>query len=78
MSSFFSRLFGCRHKKLSDPFTPKRSGGYERHPAAVFTGTYRVCLDCGFELPYSLSEMKIVKRKHLKPAKEDTDMRARS
>jgi hypothetical protein len=73
--SFWSRIFGCRHKKLGDPFTPRRAQGYAQHPAAALTGTYRVCLDCGKEFSYSLESMSIVYPCRSKHRKE-TAMRA--
>ena len=51
-------LFGCAHRNLSFPFTVKR--GRPRTTAAIRTGTYRVCLDCGREFAYDWQEMRIV------------------
>jgi hypothetical protein len=39
-------IFGCRHRKLSRPFTCSRR-------------TYEVCLDCGRQVPYSLETMSL-------------------
>ena len=44
----FETVFGCRHSNQSRAFTLRRR-------------TYKVCLDCGQELPYSLATMSLVK-----------------
>jgi hypothetical protein len=51
-------LFGCWHRKYSFPITSKP--GHRRSQAALVTGTYVVCLDCGKEFPYDWREMKVV------------------
>jgi hypothetical protein len=51
-------LFGCWHRKYSFPITSKP--GHRRSKAALVTGTYVVCLDCGKEFPYDWREMKVV------------------
>jgi hypothetical protein len=56
-SSVLQSLFGCWHGHYSFPITVKRG---RRNPAALVTGTYVVCLDCGKELPYDWQQMKIV------------------
>jgi hypothetical protein len=57
----FSRLldvlFGCMHQRYSFPITIKKG---RRSPAALATGTYVVCLDCGKEFPYDWKQMKVV------------------
>ena len=57
----FSRIldafFGCGHSRYSFPITVKRG---KRNAAALVTGTYVVCLDCGREMPYDWKQMKIV------------------
>lgn len=40
-------FFGCRHRDLSRAFTNEGQ-------------TYKVCLNCGMRLPYSLETMKLV------------------
>ena len=50
-------FFGCWHGHYSFPITVKRG---RRSAAALVTGTYVVCLDCGKELPYDWQQMKIV------------------
>jgi hypothetical protein len=56
--NFVDLLFGCWHKNYSFPITSKR--GHRRSEAALVTGTYVVCLDCGKEFPYDWREMKVV------------------
>ena len=55
----FDALFGCWHKNISFPQTHQR--GQRRSGAAVQTGTYVVCLDCGTEFAYDWQEMRIRK-----------------
>lgn len=58
----FSRLmdamFGCWHSHYSFPITIR--AGSRRTKAAMRTGTYVVCLDCGKELAYDWHEMRVV------------------
>ncbi len=58
----FTRLldtvFGCWHLHYGFPITPRHR--FQRTKAALLTGTYVVCLDCGTELPYDWNTMKIV------------------
>jgi len=42
-------LFGCWHGRLSRPFT-------------ISGDTYKVCLNCGRKLTYSLDTMSIIRR----------------
>jgi hypothetical protein len=56
-SRVFESLFGCWHSRYGFPITLKRG---RRSAAALVTGTYVVCLDCGKELPYDWQQMKIV------------------
>jgi hypothetical protein len=51
-------FFGCWHKNYSFPITAR--AGNRRTAAAMPTGTYVVCLDCGKEFPYDWREMKVV------------------
>jgi len=51
-------FFGCWHKNYSFPITKR--AGQRRSGAAMPTGTYVVCLDCGKEFPYDWKEMKVV------------------
>ena len=39
--NWFTRLFGCRHKEMSRPFTDQGQ-------------TYRTCLDCGARRQFNL------------------------
>lgn len=54
----YDALFGCRHDRYSFPVTIRR--GARRPQAAVLTGTYVACLDCGREFPYDWKEMKVI------------------
>ena len=51
-------LFGCWHQHYSFPITVR--GNKRRVAAASLTGTYVVCLDCGKELAYDWTTMKVV------------------
>lgn len=51
-------LFGCWHRNYSFPITAK--AGKASPAAALLTGTYVVCLDCGKEFPYDWQQMKVV------------------
>jgi hypothetical protein len=46
-SFFYEMFFGCSHGHLTRPFTLQAS-------------TYKVCLDCGRQFPYSLEKMRLV------------------
>jgi hypothetical protein len=52
-------FFGCRHSRYSFPVTI-RAAKPRRLEAAMLTGTYVVCLDCGKEFPYDWQEMKVI------------------
>ena len=58
ITKLFAGLLGCWHSHYSFPITLRR--GAQRNAAALLTGTYVVCLDCGKELPYDWHEMKIM------------------
>jgi hypothetical protein len=58
LSRVLDALFGCVHKRYSFPITIKKG---RRSAAALATGTYVVCLDCGKEFPYDWKQMKIVR-----------------
>ncbi len=58
MGKVFDALFGCWHLHYSFPITLKP--GSRRNQAAMLTGTYVVCLECGKEFPYDWQEMKVV------------------
>jgi hypothetical protein len=57
VSRIFDALFGCWHSHYSFPITVKKG---RRSAAALPTGTYVVCLDCGKELPYDWKQMKVL------------------
>jgi hypothetical protein len=58
-------LFGCWHKRISFPQTSKP--GQRRCEAAIQTGTYVVCLDCGSEFAYDWKEMRVLSPRVLSP-----------
>ncbi|HEX4426023.1 MAG TPA: hypothetical protein VH079_11530 [Terriglobales bacterium] len=58
MAKLFDAFFGCWHSHYSFPITI-RNKSLRSNPAASVTGTYVVCLDCGKELPYDWTEMKV-------------------
>lgn len=43
-------FFGCRHKRLTFPITPKRA--IDRVNPQPAGRTYRCCLDCGKEIDF--------------------------
>jgi hypothetical protein len=46
-SFFYEIFFGCSHGHLTRPFT-------------LQTRSYKVCLDCGKQFPYSLEQMRVL------------------
>jgi hypothetical protein len=44
---FYEMFFGCSHGHLTRPFTIKAY-------------SYKVCLDCGRQFPYSLDKMRLL------------------
>ena len=54
----FDILFGCSHKRVSFPMT--RKAGQRRSAAALQTGTYIVCLNCGQEFAYDWQQMRVL------------------
>jgi len=58
MFNLFDMLFGCTHANYSFPITAK--GTHRNIAAAILTGTYVVCLDCGKEFAYDWEAMKVV------------------
>ena len=58
LTKFADLFFGCWHKHYSFPITKRP--GQRRSGAALATGTYVVCLDCGKEFAYDWKQMKIV------------------
>lgn len=60
IATLLDLLFGCSHKNYSFPITARP--GQRRSEAAMVTGTYVVCLDCGMEFPYDWHQMKFVRK----------------
>ena len=58
IAQVFDAMFGCWHSHYSFPITVPR--GSRRTGAALATGTYVVCLECGKELSYDWQRMKVV------------------
>jgi hypothetical protein len=57
-SRILDLLFGCTHSYYSFPITVKKGA---RRRASFPTGTYVVCLNCGKEMPYDWTQMKILR-----------------
>ncbi|HWP85435.1 MAG TPA: hypothetical protein VNN17_09610, partial [Terriglobia bacterium] len=51
--------FRCGHKKTTFPITRPR----KVKDAFRVADTYIVCLDCGYEMPYSWNEMRVYKER---------------
>jgi hypothetical protein len=51
-------LAGCSHRRQSFPFTPRSVGGVRRQ-AGTETETCVVCLDCGRQMAYDWTLMRI-------------------
>jgi hypothetical protein len=64
VAALWDAFFGCRHQHYSFPITSKILK--QRTAAAIETGTYVVCLDCGKEFAYDWQQMKVVSA--LRPA----------
>jgi hypothetical protein len=60
ISRLMDAMFGCWHARYSFPMTVR--GGSRRNPASPRVGTYVVCLDCGKELAYDWTQMKVVSK----------------
>lgn len=58
LGKLFDAVFGCVHHHYSFPITVRP--GQRRNKAALLTGTYVVCLDCGWEMPYDWNEMRVI------------------
>jgi hypothetical protein len=58
MARLFDAFFGCWHSHYSFPMTIRQKN-LRGNAAASVTGTYVVCLDCGKELPYDWTQMKV-------------------
>jgi len=57
-NALLNAFFGCSHRKISFPLTPRRRIDSNTGRAAE---TYVVCLDCGTELEYDWKDMRIRK-----------------
>lgn len=57
-TGLFNLLFGCWHRNLSFPQSPGQRPC--KSVAAVETGTYVVCLDCGQEFAYDWQKMRVL------------------
>ncbi len=61
--SFFQSLFGCAHKRLTFPMTPRHSAnGLARGNAHV------TCLDCGREFSYDWNRMQVGEPVAIRPS----------
>ena len=58
LANLIDLVFGCRHSHYSFPVTIR--GAKRRPQAAMLTGTYVACLDCGKEFPYDWQDMKVI------------------
>ncbi len=54
--SILNSLLSCSHRRTTFPLTPSRKAPNQ---GAARSGTYVVCLDCGKELAYDWSRMRI-------------------
>jgi len=55
IDSLLNLMFRCSHRRLTRPVTPVGKAGVPNE------GTYVVCLDCGKQFSYDLTEMKVGK-----------------
>ena len=58
VAKLIDALFGCRHSRYSFPVTIRNAA--RRPKAAMLTGTYVTCLECGREFAYDWQEMKVI------------------
>ncbi len=59
---FYELFFGCCHGNLTRPFTIRKH-------------SYKVCLDCGTQFPYSLEKMRLLHAWEIeKPQQEPTEL----
>ena len=61
LQSLVNGLFGCSHRRTTFPLTPLRKTGGYQVPSPARYGTYVTCLDCGKELAYDWTEMRVGK-----------------
>jgi len=55
VTAILNFFFGCRHKRLTRPMTPRAK------PGADHQGAYVACLDCGRQFHYDVRNMSIGK-----------------
>jgi hypothetical protein len=61
-NSFMNLFLGCSHKNTTFPLTTNRnSPGLSAYKNRNRHNTYVVCLDCGRELDYDWTEMRVGK-----------------
>jgi hypothetical protein len=61
LQSIVNSLFGCSHRRTTFPQTPlRRTGGFQVSNMTR-SGTYVTCLECGKELAYDWTEMRVGK-----------------
>jgi len=65
-------FFRCSHKETTFPITRPRKAPQARR----VKNTYMVCLSCGQELPYSWSEMRVVKERRRGVAKTKPELKS--
>jgi hypothetical protein len=61
LQSLLNSLFGCSHRRTTFPLTPIRKTGGFQVPTTTQYETYITCLDCGKELAYDWTEMRVGK-----------------
>ena len=62
-------LLGCFHKNTGFPITRKAN----RRQLGRLSDTYIVCLDCGREMPFSWSEMRVLKERR-RPVSQESGL----
>jgi len=55
INKVFSRLFGCRHKRVTRPISPAHRPGTKASSGAA----YVACLECGKQFHYDLQNMQM-------------------
>jgi DNA-directed RNA polymerase subunit RPC12/RpoP len=55
LENLVNLLFGCSHRRLTRPVAPITKAGQPR------SQSYIVCLDCGKQFEYDLSQMRMGK-----------------
>lgn len=69
LQEFMEVVFGCWHRNYSFPITIKTRRAARSGATA---GTYVVCLDCGRELAYDWSRMRLADRVARSPSPAST------